>query len=268
MIYIYLLSPSRSETRQDKTRMSLLETGDKMKDIWKGLSEDPITIILSYLDFRTVFPLNVFIRYTKLHALSKDKQRKLFQIKCEQGLLSHAKWLKDFYNLTSSDARWDDGKALTKACKNNHLNVVAWLCTTFQLIDFAEGPRKFEEYESYTNDYDILGADGWAFGSACKCGHLEIVMFFVNTYSDLTKDLGRNKCIFDHSLHISMEGGHIHIVRFLVERFILPLKSDKFNDKLDSRSYHKIVSDVMQEAPYCKHPEIALYLKQIIKKFG
>nr|QBK92503.1 MAG: hypothetical protein LCPAC401_01410 [Pithovirus LCPAC401] len=63
----------------------------KLIDRWKELSEDPIVIILSCLDFRVIFPLDLFIHYTKLQSLSKDKQRKLFQVKCEQGLLSHAK---------------------------------------------------------------------------------------------------------------------------------------------------------------------------------
>nr|QBK93709.1 MAG: ankyrin repeat protein [Pithovirus LCPAC406] len=236
-------------------------------DRWKELSEDPIAIVLSYLDFRTIFPLDLFIHCAKLQTLSRDKQRKLFQVKCEQGLLSHAKWIKNFFNLTSSDARWDDGRALNKACKNGHLKIVVWLCTTFQLVDFTSNPCVFEEYDSYTNDYDILGADGWAFSFACKRGHLEIVTFFVNTYSDLIKDLGRNKCILDHSLYVSMENGHIQIIRFFVDRFILPVKSNEFYNTSYPKSYEKMVSDLIQEASYYKHTEIAQYLEKILMKF-
>ena len=246
----------------------------KMKDIWTGLPEDLIIIVLSYLDSRTIFPLNLFIRYTKLHTLSKDEQRKLFQVKCEQGLLSHAKWIKDFYNLTSSDARWDDGKAFTKACKNGHREIVIWLCTTFHLVDFTRGPRIFKEYRSYVNDYDTLSADGHAFSSACKRGHLEIVKFFIDTYSDLVRGLNYNIVeLFEHSLYVSMENKHIHVVHFLVDHFALPLKSREFYDISQLESYSKMIIEAVRQAFYHasynnKYPKIAQYLEQILREFA
>lgn len=111
-----------------------------------------------------------------------------------------AEWLVEEFNITQYDARSLDNLALREACAAGHLDMAAWIASTFDLFDPADGR---------TCDNEILR-------TACATGEVDVAEWVAETYG-LTTDDARARS--NEALVGACCRGDAQLVEWLIGRF-------------------------------------------------
>jgi len=125
--------------------------------------------------------------------------------------------------------RSNDNYALKTACKQGHLEIVAFLVENFQLtID------------------DARSDNNYALRNACFFGHFEIVKLLVDHFGLTVDDI---RCINNYAIHASCSLEHFEIVQWLVDKFDLKIEDFLCNKNwvLDYVKYTELGSWVLQK---------------------
>ncbi len=112
VLYNYDDSDEEVEARPCNAAWSELRYG--------ALPREIVCVVLSFLERQPIVPLALFQQCTKMQSLTKKGGRGLFQVKCAQGLLAHARWLIKYFRLTSGDVRANNGAALRFRRNSGH----------------------------------------------------------------------------------------------------------------------------------------------------
>lgn len=149
---------------------------------------------------------------------------------CSHGHIKVAMWMHQHLTITREDACARDDQALRDSCKRGYLQVVAWLCTTFEISkevvmdDDANLVRTCPSaptvkwlYKSYgLEKQDLRMFNDYILERACERGDLDMIKFLHAEIGFVTTD-------FHHEdyqmLRKACKNGHIETVVYLCDQF-------------------------------------------------
>ena len=124
---------------------------------------------------------------------------------CEKGHLDVVQYLCKTFELTVEDIRSCDNLALQLACENGHLKIIQWLYSACELT-----------VEDIRSDYNR------ALRFACLYGHLHVVQYLCETFGLTVEDIRSNNL----ALKLAWEYGHLNVIQWICEHFHLDYGSE------------------------------------------
>lgn len=148
---------------------------------------------------------------------------------CAHGFMNIVQYLCTTYELIPTDIRMDNNVALRNACENGHLRVVEYLHTTFNL--------KAE---------DVRDGNNWTLGEVCAKGHLKVVEYLHDVFKMTVEDARAHD---NRALRYACARGHLGVVKYLHDVFGLTVE--------DVRAHN---TEALRLACESRHLEVVKYL--------